>query len=277
MPTPTQFRQETHPSSIMAETEPAPTITCGLAGHTPGPIPLAEKYDPPIYWEQRLRSDFTLGSVGSLDFGQAYNRWLYRRKADVIAALFAGADLRGNRVLEIGCGTGFFVDWYFKRGAEVSGIDIAEASIRKMSQRFRGDFRVQDIAAVDYRPAQSVDIVDMWDVTYHIVDDQAFAQAIDNIAMSLKPGGLFICTDWFGAAVPERRAPHVKARNLATYKSILGTRGFTLRDVRPLYHFLNAPHYWRFDNRLGGIYYALDKMRLAPSPTNLSAAVWRYR
>jgi SAM-dependent methyltransferase len=236
---------------------------------------IERRYDPRRYWEQRLQADFTLRGVGNVNFGKSYNRWLYRRKADVIRSVFAGTDLQGKHVLEIGCGTGFFVDWYSKRGAEVSGIDITEVSIREMSKRFRGDFCVQDISAVAYRPAKAFDIVNMWDVAYHIVDDKAFARALNNIAMSLKLDGLFICTDWFGVPAPERIAPHVRARNLATYRNVLEARGFTLVEVRPLYGFLDVPHDWRFDNRLGGIYYVLDKLRRTPSPTNLSVAVWR--
>jgi SAM-dependent methyltransferase len=260
----------------MVETEPAPVINRGLANHALALTRLAEKYDPRSYWEQRLQSDFTLRSVGNVNFGKSYNRWLYRRKAGVIRSIFADTDLQGKRVLEIGCGTGFFIDWYSKRGAEVSGIDITEVSIREISKRFRGEFWVQDITAVAYRPAKTFDIVDMWDVAYHVVDDKAFARAVDNVAMSLKPNGLFICTDWFGVAASERIAPHVKARNLATYKHVLEARGFTLREVKPLYGFLNIPHHWRFDNRLAGIYYALDNLRRTPSSANLSVAVWRY-
>lgn len=234
------------------------------------------QYDPRSYWEQRLQSDFTLRGVGNINLSESYNRWLYRRKADVIRSIFIGTDLQGKHVLDIGCGTGFFIDWYSKKGAEVSGIDITEVSVRELSKRFRSDFRVQDITEADYRPSKSFDIVNMWDVTYHIVDEGAFSRAIDNIAGSLKPDGLFICTDWFGAAASERIAPHVRARNLATYKSVLEARGFALDTVRPLYSFLNVPHYWRFDNRLGALYYTLDKLQRTPSPSNLSVAVWRY-
>jgi SAM-dependent methyltransferase len=233
-------------------------------------------YDPRRYWEQRLRDDFTLSGSGNVNFGKSYNRWLYRRKADVISSIFPGADLHGKHVLEIGCGTGFFVDWYSKRGAEVSGIDITEVSIREISKRFRGDFRVQDITVAADRPAKTFDVVNMWDVAYHIVDDEAFARALDNITMCLKPNGLFICTDWFGVPASTRIAPHVRARNLASYRSVIETYGFTLREIKPLYGFLNIPHHWRFDDWLGGIYYAMDRFRRTPSPSNLSVAVWRY-
>lgn len=234
-------------------------------------------YHPKDYWEKRLDSNFNLRGVGHLSFSNRYNVWLYRRKERVIAAALQDQDLKGRRVLDIGCGTGFFVDWYLSRGAEVCGIDITEVSIRQLAQKYSCELHVQDITAVDYQPFGEFDITNMWDVIYHIVDLQALERALDNIARGLKPGGLFLFTDWFGAPTDRQVAEHVRARCLATYQQLLPARGFELVASYPLYSLLNRPHLGRLDNRLGSLYYLMDNMNTAVSDKNLSLTVWRMR
>lgn len=239
------------------------------------PHVVTEPYDPKRYWEGRLRDRFDLRGVGHLGFGAGYNGWLYRAKASRLERALAGVPLAGARVLDVGCGTGFFVAWYGARGAEVTGLDITEVSIERLSRRFRGTFRVQDVSAPDYEPGEPFAIVNMWDVVYHIVDDARFAQAMDNVARSVAPGGRFLLTDRFGAPADERTAEHVKFRCRATYEQVLAPHGLSLERLVPLYRWLNLPHLGRLDNLLGPLYYWLDRRDGRLAVDNLAVAVWR--
>jgi hypothetical protein len=116
----------------------------------------------------------------------------------------------------------------------------------------------------------------MWDVTYHIVDAAAFEQALHNVSLSLKPGGLFLVTDWFGASSDRRIADHVYVRCLDTYQRTLGAKGFELKDLYPLYNSLNKPHLGKADNYLAFLYFTVDTFRKRMPPDNLSLSVWRY-
>jgi len=235
-----------------------------------------DQYQPQRFWEERLQANFNLRGVGHISFSESYNRWMYRRKAAVINAVFAGIDLKGKHVLDIGCGTGFFVEWYLRHSALLSGLDITEVSVRELSKRFADcAFRTQDITDSSYRTDASFDIVNMWDVVYHIVDDAALERGLDNICKSLKERGLFLFTDWFGAAEDIHVAAHVKVRSLNTYLKLLGDRGFVLVQVKPLYGMLNLPHLKKFDDHLGWLYYFLDKFQTHPSFRNLSVSLWR--
>lgn len=233
-------------------------------------------YRPDRYWEDRLQAHFTLRGVGHLAFSESYNKWLYRRKAVVIKSALRDVRLDGQNVLDVGCGTGFFVGWYSDRCADVSGIDITELSIRELSKRFKGSFSRQDVTAAGYTPEKSFDIVNMWDVIYHIVDDQAADRALSNVARSLRPGGLFLFTDWLGGHEDRAIAPHVKARSLRTYQTWMPAKGFVLVDVRPLYRSLDTPHLnLRLDNRLGWLYYLLDNCQTRLSAGGLGLSIWR--
>jgi SAM-dependent methyltransferase len=208
-------------------------------------------YDPKEYWEHRLGNFFNYRGVGHIGFNESYNNWLYRRKKRCIESFFGDMILKGRYVLDVGCGTGFFIEWFIKRGANVCGIDITEVSIRKLEQLYSCEFFTQDITAPDYQPYREFDVVNMWDVVYHIVEPIAFDRAFDNIARSLNEGGLLLLTDWFGAGSDVRIAEHVQARCLDTYQHILPRKGFELVSVCPLYKTLNKQHLLGLDNHLG--------------------------
>ena len=221
---------------------------------------------------------FDLQGVGHISFTRSYNTWLYRRKKDVLDSVFRGRDLAGFEVCDVGCGVGVFVEWYLGRGSNVRGIDITDKSILELSKRYRqrAEFVRQDITDCHYRSDREFDIVNMWDVIYHIVDDVLFVQALENVRQSLKKGGLFLFTDWFGMSSDKQLAPHVKARSLATYQALLPGKGLRLVEVRPLYRWLDVVHLtYQVDSRLGWLYYILDSVSPRGAKENVSLSVWR--
>lgn len=236
---------------------------------------MSKSYTPSTYWEDRLKRSFNLRGVGHLNFSESYNAWLYRRKARCIEARLRDVPLRGTRVLDVGCGTGFFVDWYSRRGADVTGVDITEVSVERLRTKFLGAFYTRDITAPDFSVPGPFDIVNMWDVMYHIVDPDAYDRALTNIAGHLKPAGLFLTTDWFGAPADSRVADHVQARCLGTYQEKLGRLGLDLVGVSPLYGALNKRILGSADNLLAPVYYLLDGFARQVSRRNLSLSLWR--
>src|ERR1700722_8375744 len=69
---------------------------------------------------------------------------LYERPA-MIAML---PDVRGKRVLDVGCGTGPISAWVAGHGAEVTGFDLSPSMIRLAEERGvpNASFRVADLA-----------------------------------------------------------------------------------------------------------------------------------
>lgn len=234
------------------------------------------QYDPKQYWERRLSANFDLRGVGHISFGQGYNKWLYRRKRAVIERFFGGTPLSGKHVLDIGCGTGFFVAYYLSKGAHVFGLDITEVSVKQLQARYPGTFLTQDIGSTTYRPPRKFDIVNVWDVLYHVTDDDAFEVAIGNIASSIVPGGLLLLDDYLADPEDTRIGGHVKGRNLATYRRALARLGFKLIQTAPLYRMLDRGHFGRYDNYLAPVYFALDMRTTRMEPGNICFSGWRY-
>jgi 2-polyprenyl-3-methyl-5-hydroxy-6-metoxy-1,4-benzoquinol methylase len=106
---------------------------------------MSKPYSPKTFWESRLRSSFDLKGVGHIGFSESYNRWLYRRKRHCLEASLRDTLLRDRNVLDVGCGTSFFVEWYLRRGANVVGIDITDVSIEALKQRYRAKFLLKTL------------------------------------------------------------------------------------------------------------------------------------
>ena len=95
-------------------------------------------YRPQEFWEQRLAEQFDLRGTGETGLSLAYNRACYALRADVLTAALrrAGLPPRGRRVLDVGCGTGFWTDYYVSRGAGYTGVDIAQVSVDRLAARY---------------------------------------------------------------------------------------------------------------------------------------------
>src|ERR1041384_8001820 len=86
-------------------------------------------YENDRYWTQRLEREFTLAGVGHAGVGLAFNRWAYSvRRAVLLRTLRDnGITIPGCNLLELGFGTGFYLDLWTQLGAgHVTGFDITE-------------------------------------------------------------------------------------------------------------------------------------------------------
>jgi len=109
--------------------------------------------------------------------------WQYGR--DLLGLL---APKPGERILDVGCGTGQLTAEVAAAGAEVLGVD----SSREMIERARGNYgnlRLEMADATELPFAQEFDAV-LSNATLHWVRDQR--SAIASIARALKPSGRFV-------------------------------------------------------------------------------------
>ncbi|MBW3163032.1 class I SAM-dependent methyltransferase [Ferrimonas balearica] len=100
-------------------------------------------------------------------------------------------DLAGHRVLDLGCGSGEYVDALRARGAQVTAVDLAEPMVALVKQRFGDDDGVhcyqQDLAlGLPMEADGQYDLV-LSSLMVHYLEDQHpfFAEC----ARVLKPGG----------------------------------------------------------------------------------------
>jgi SAM-dependent methyltransferase len=240
-------------------------------------------FDAADYWNRRLTTDFSLRGVGHVQFPRYYNRWLYARKQVVLQNALAKipGGVAEKTVLDIGCGTGFFVERYAAAGARVSAMDISLKSIEELSLRHpQVRFRHGDISGADGAAFEGTfDIINMWDVMYHIVSEEGFQNACRNIAAMSHSGTRFLVTDMLASDRRLEPAPHVVFRTISEYEDTLAPHGFTLVETVPLYRFLNRHYPWpdALTGRLGRLFYHLDCLSRKQVPYNLCFSIWECR
>lgn len=214
-------------------------------------------FDPRSYWESRLNAKFDLTGVGFRRKSVAFNRWVYRVRTELMDGLLESNNWppQGKDVLDIGCGTGYFIDyWLSRKAGSVTGIDIAEISIARLKEQFpQATFRLADLSDPDFHLDGTFDYITIFDVLFHIVDDPRFENAVANLARCCKPGSKVFITDLFGKKT-FAGVRHCRNRSLDVYLSAFSKQGFKLISKTPLFFTLLPPS--GFSNaalRWGGI------------------------
>jgi SAM-dependent methyltransferase len=219
-------------------------------------------YRPREFWEQRLAGQFDLRGTGETGLSLAYNRACYQLRREVLTRALRDQafDPSGRQVLDVGCGTGFFTTYYLERGARVTGIDIAPTSVATLSLR-HPDARFV-LADVGEQPIEGrYDLVNAFDVLYHITDDTRWETAVANLAAAVDGGGVLLVSDTFSDV--GGLASHNRMRPLARYRTLLGAAGLRTVGLHPTHVLLNRElGAFRMLNRLPGLLLAADRVLL---------------
>jgi SAM-dependent methyltransferase len=97
---------------------------------------------------------------------------------------------RGKKVLEVGLGVGSDLLRWVRAGAEVSGIDLTEASVSLIRRRLASEGRNAEVTVGDAEnlpfPDANFDIYYSWGVLHHTPDTR---KALKEAWRVLKPGG----------------------------------------------------------------------------------------
>lgn len=205
-------------------------------------------YNAKKYWESILESDFKCFSVGFVCFGKKYNDYLYKMKERSLKRVISRykiKNLNEKNILDIGCGTGFYVNIWDKLNVKhLTGIDITSISAKRLTIQYPDYFFYEaDIGSqnlFDEVPLvkNNFDIITAFDVLFHIIDDDKFEQAIKNLHCLCANGGMVLITDLF-----LHKTPYIlyfqKCRILSEYMQLLTKNGFEIVGRHPV-HFLAA-------------------------------------
>lgn len=240
-------------------------------------------FDAHQYWNTRLREQFSLEGVGWLGMSEPFNRWMYKARRDVFVREVTRhiGDMSNMRVLDVGSGTGMYVElWKSAGAAGVVASDFSEVAVDNLHSRFPADEVVQlDITDLERSGLsdRQFDIVSAMDMLFHIVDDDAYERAIGNLVGLLKPGGYLVFTENFLRGATQR-GEHQVSRSALVTESLLSSSGATPVTRRPTFVLMNTPvdsdsrvlHFWwrhlgatvrrgpRFANLLGGAVYGVE-------------------
>ncbi|MCH6547722.1 MAG: class I SAM-dependent methyltransferase [Gemmatimonadetes bacterium] len=142
-----------------------------------------------------------------------------------------------GRLLDVGCGAGFFLDAARQRGYDVSGVDLSPVPAAHARENLGLDVTVDSLYGLK-APAAAFDAVTIFQTIEHDPNPDAFCAELFRI---LRPGGVLMVTtpaaDGFVARVMGRRwfgyrnVEHVSFFSRASLRHALEAAGFEIEFV----------------------------------------------
>lgn len=131
-----------------------------------------------MFWD-RVAEDWNLHVGTNGDANRILN-------SDPVLWAMAG-DVKGLRVLDAGCGTGYLVAQLHAKGAQVTGVDLSERMIQIARSQHPGiDFRVDSVGELHTISGAQFDLIVS---NYVLMDLPDLDGALANFARVLRPGG----------------------------------------------------------------------------------------
>jgi SAM-dependent methyltransferase len=152
----------------------------------------------------------------------------------------------GGALLDVGCGTGQFVEAARRAGYRAQGLDLSQAQLEVARRRFRGvdvhAGRLRDYARV--AAPRSLDVVTAFQVLEHVADPVGFLADLRRLLRSAGYVALGVPAwrTWRAFRDPDDAPPnHLTRWSACSLSRALGDAGFTvlaLREHRSAYNFL---------------------------------------
>lgn len=188
-------------------------------------------YCTATYWDEKAR-DYQ-GDAVSMWRNNQLNVHYYAETA----ALFAQhlPDVRGRRVLDVGCGTGRNSRFFAQAGAQVLGIDFSMAAIdiaRNLSPAGNPEYRVQSVFDIDDH--ERFDVVVSWGTLTIACRNRAdLAGVVRRLRRAIVPGGTMLLLE----PVHKGWLHRVLDLDLEPFCQVVRECGFEIRSV-------SHHHFW---------------------------------
>jgi SAM-dependent methyltransferase len=204
---------------------------CGLVQLYPRPNSLQAE----TYYDDYLSAD-----------PQAVRQWgrmvrpVVKRAADLIQEKLT---VRSGRLLDVGCGYGFFLGEMARRGWQVQGIEISPTGRRHAREKLGLDVSGQTVESLKW-PPQRFDVITLFYVIEHLADPDAL---LGRVYQWLKPGGLLLLR--WPHTTPIVRLLGPLARRFDLYHTPYHLYDFSPRTLTAL---LRQSGFERIDTCIGG-------------------------
>jgi 2-polyprenyl-3-methyl-5-hydroxy-6-metoxy-1,4-benzoquinol methylase len=116
--------------------------------------------------------------------------WWFRARLELTASVTADCVPAGSRLLDIGCGTGLFLE-RVREQYDGWGLDPSPAAVAYCGERGLGQVRQGSIEQLVGATLGPFDAVTMWDVLEHVEGDRS---ALAAVRAALRPGGTLLLT-----------------------------------------------------------------------------------
>jgi 2-polyprenyl-3-methyl-5-hydroxy-6-metoxy-1,4-benzoquinol methylase len=179
------------------------------------------------YWDERHRAGTELRSGGDMTYDDAANEAFYAvrlgRLLDVLGHV--SSTVAPLRVLDAGCGKGYFSRALARIGHRVDGIDASREAVEHCRAAGGGARYVQS-RLTQWTSAELYDAVIAVDVLFHVLDDEEWAASLANLAALTRLGGRLVVSDWDDTDNDRQFGTYMVARAGRRYTEILSRSGF---------------------------------------------------
>lgn len=154
----------------------------------------------------RVRSNVYKPEEGYDLYADSYEKdYEYLNSFENDAVLKALGNLKGKKVLDVGCGTGRLIRFMLEKGAEVSGADVSEEMLRVARKNFpEVSFLKAEMENLPFED-NNFDLVVATFVIVHLKNLSGFFAEVYRV---LKNGGIFVLTN-----INQRKAPKLKLKD----------------------------------------------------------------
>lgn len=199
------------------------------------------------YWDQRHRAAGELRSGGDMTYDHPANQVFYAvrlgRLLDVIGHhCDAAAPLR---VLDAGCGKGWFSRRLAECGHRVDGIDASEHAVAECRRKAVGGDRYDQSRLDAWSPPYLYDVVVSVDVLFHLMDDAVWEASLRRLAQLVRYGGQLVVADH---DVEQERlwSSYQVSRARGRYLSVVSSEGLRYDGFMPYGFRENAAGFHHF-------------------------------
>jgi 2-polyprenyl-3-methyl-5-hydroxy-6-metoxy-1,4-benzoquinol methylase len=183
------------------------------------------------YWNTRHGEQDDLRSGGNIGNDRATNAMLYAvRRARLIEAIGAESDPDiPLRILDAGCGKGYFSRALTEFGHRVDGIDTSTSAITACRRQALGTDSYAVSSLRSWRPPYLYDAVVCIDVMFHLMDDDEWLSSLRNLAVLVRLGGRLVVAD-HDATEDTVWGNYQKTRSRSRYATALHEQGLEIVD-----------------------------------------------
>jgi 2-polyprenyl-3-methyl-5-hydroxy-6-metoxy-1,4-benzoquinol methylase len=216
-------------------------LACGLVQLAPPPSPetLRALYEGASYFEGGE------GQRGYSEYADQEQEYVQTFREDVRRiAEFAPQ----GRLLEVGCGYGYFLKTALDAGYDAYGMDVSPAAVERAARMYPGRVFQGFLESTPELEGRTFDVIFASHLIEHLLDPAAFLEAAGR---RLRPGGLIVFVTpniksllarvsgprWVSFKIPE----HVTYYDPRTMTRLLQDTGYTVRAVDSAYQYYALP------------------------------------
>lgn len=198
------------------------------------PFPTWDSETALRYWDTRHAEVDEWRSGGNISYDSGTNAMIYSvRLVRLVEALGSvTSEAAPLRVLDAGCGRGFFARSMSAFGHLVDGIDASPNAIMHCQEQ-EGDRERYAVSTLsEWVPSYLYDVVFSIDVLFHIMDDDEWRASVTNLAGLVRLGGRLLLAD-HSAEEDRVWSSYQKTRSRSRYLDVVTALGFQDRGFRP--------------------------------------------